>query len=269
MKKVFDLDNYYLAGLIEGDGTIYVPKTQRCIKTNKILYPTIEIIFHKKDLSLAENIRSFLNFGYILNLKNKNAYKLHINNKEDIYKMINLLNGKFKTPKINKLHALIQFVNYRDNQNIPLLPKNSENIKDNSWLTGFAEADSCFYIRINEKESSVSCVFEIDQRMIDISGESCKDFMKGVGDFLNVKIHETKRGKYTLKASSKQSKEIIINYFSKYPLKGAKFLDYTDWYKVINIIQNSGNTKVLKNKENFNLDKIRLIKSQMNSKRPF
>lgn len=78
--------------------------------------------------------------------------------------MIDILNGKLKTPKINSLYKLIQFVNNRDNVNIPLLPLNDVNIKDTSWLTGFAEADSCFYIRINEKKSSVSCIFEIDQK---------------------------------------------------------------------------------------------------------
>lgn len=77
-------------------------------------------------------------------------------------------------------------------------------IEDTSWFSGFAEADSCFYVKINEKESSVSCIFEIDQRMIDISGESCQNFMKEIGQFLNINLHETKRGKYTLKASSKK-----------------------------------------------------------------
>lgn len=160
MKKVLDFDNYYLTGLIEGDGTIYVPKTERCLKTNRILYPSIEIIFNEKDLDLAQNL-------------------------------------------------------------------------------------------------NVSCVFEIDQRIVDISGIYCEKFMKEIGDFLKINLHTTKRGRYTLKASSIQSKEIIINYFTKYPLKGSKFLDYLDWLKVINI----------ENKKD-NLDKIRLIKSQMNSKRP-
>lgn len=78
--------------------------------------------------------------------------------------------------------------------------------------------------------------------------------MKEIGDFLNVNVHITKRGRYTLKASSKKSKEIIINYFTKNPLKGSKNLDSLDWLKI---------TK-LNNKD---LDKIKLIKSQMNSKR--
>lgn len=42
--KFFDLNNNYLTGLLEGDGTISVPKTQRCVKTNRILYPTIKIL---------------------------------------------------------------------------------------------------------------------------------------------------------------------------------------------------------------------------------
>lgn len=39
--------------------------------------------------------------------------------------------------------------------------------------------------------------------------------MKKIAEFLKINVHKTKRGKYTLKASSKISKEIIINYFLK------------------------------------------------------
>lgn len=151
MKKIFDLDNYYLTGLIEGDGTIYIPKTQRCIKTNRILYPTIEIIFHENDLLLAQKIKEFINSGFIIKIKNKKSYKLHINNKEGILKMITILNGKFRTPKINALHRLIQFMNNRHKLNIPLLPLDESDISSNSWLSGFVEADGCFYININKK----------------------------------------------------------------------------------------------------------------------
>jgi hypothetical protein len=42
----------YLAGLIEGDGTIYIPKRKRNEK-NKLLYPYIQICFHTKDLPLG------------------------------------------------------------------------------------------------------------------------------------------------------------------------------------------------------------------------
>jgi|SRR5690606_16922738 len=39
----------YLTGLIEGDGTIHVPKTERSDKGN-YNYPSIQIVFHLKDL---------------------------------------------------------------------------------------------------------------------------------------------------------------------------------------------------------------------------
>jgi len=39
------------------------------------------------------------------------AFKLVIRNKEGILDIISLVNGKFRTPKINKLHSLIDFIN--------------------------------------------------------------------------------------------------------------------------------------------------------------
>ena len=46
-KDLSDLEfSSYLAGLIEGDGTIIVPKTERSAK-GKINYPSIQIVFHR------------------------------------------------------------------------------------------------------------------------------------------------------------------------------------------------------------------------------
>jgi len=46
----------YLTGLIEGDGTIIVPNTLRSSK-GKLNYPSIQIVFHLKDLPLAQMIK--------------------------------------------------------------------------------------------------------------------------------------------------------------------------------------------------------------------
>ena len=42
----------YLTGIIEGESTIIVPKTERSVK-DKINFPSIQIVFHLKDLPLA------------------------------------------------------------------------------------------------------------------------------------------------------------------------------------------------------------------------
>ena len=44
--------DHYLAGLIEGDGSIHVPKAERSSK-GKVNYPSIQLVFHLKDLPLA------------------------------------------------------------------------------------------------------------------------------------------------------------------------------------------------------------------------
>ena len=54
----------YLTGLIEGDGTIIVPKTERSIK-GKLNYPSIQIAFNLKDLPLALIIQKTLGCGSI------------------------------------------------------------------------------------------------------------------------------------------------------------------------------------------------------------
>lgn len=46
----------YLAGLIEGDGSIIVPKTERSPK-GKLNYPSIKIVFDLRDFPLAQIIQ--------------------------------------------------------------------------------------------------------------------------------------------------------------------------------------------------------------------
>ena len=63
----------YLTGLIEGDGTIIVAKTEISPK-GKLNYPSIQIVFHKKDLPLALLIQKFVGFGSLISKKGVNAY---------------------------------------------------------------------------------------------------------------------------------------------------------------------------------------------------
>jgi hypothetical protein len=62
----------YVAGLIEGDGTIHVPKTERSNKGN-LNYPSIQIVFHLKDLPLALLIQKEIGHGSICRKKGVNA----------------------------------------------------------------------------------------------------------------------------------------------------------------------------------------------------
>jgi len=60
-----NLLGHYLAGLIEGDGSIIVPKTIRNQK-GKLLYPVVKITFVDKDALLAIKIKESLNGGTLV-----------------------------------------------------------------------------------------------------------------------------------------------------------------------------------------------------------
>jgi len=99
---------HYITGLIEGDGTIYVPKTVRSDK-GKLNYPSIQIVFNLKDLPLALLIQKELGNGSVSRKKNTNAYVYTVNNLDGLLLLVSLLNGNMKTNKIHTLHRLIDW----------------------------------------------------------------------------------------------------------------------------------------------------------------
>jgi LAGLIDADG endonuclease len=96
----------YLSGLIEGDGSIIVPKTEKLSKGN-IHYPSIQMMFHLKDLPLALMIQKEIKNGSLTRKKGVNAYILTINNFDGLILLTSLLNGNMRTPKIYSLYSLI------------------------------------------------------------------------------------------------------------------------------------------------------------------
>jgi hypothetical protein len=96
----------YLAGLIEADGSIIVPNSERSL-IGRLNYPSIQIVFDLRDFPLSLIIQQRLNHGSLTRKKGVNAYVLTINNKEGIFLVISLINGKMRTPKIHSLNKLI------------------------------------------------------------------------------------------------------------------------------------------------------------------
>lgn len=264
-------DNYnnlpfaaYLAGLIEGDGTIIVPNTLRSPK-GKLNYPSIQIVFHLKDLPLALMIQKELGFGSLSRKKGVNAYILTINNNEGILFVISLLNGNMRTPKINSLYKLIDY--YQGNINIEKKPLNNKPLESNAWLSGFIEADGSFQVRstLRGKYPKFECKLEISQRQTDHKGFSNQEFLNKIADLFNTEVKETRLNKstpeYRVRTTNLQGNNQAKNYLIKYPLFGTKYLDSIDWMKVVDLFNNG------EHKTELGKEKILNIKSNMNDKR--
>jgi hypothetical protein len=95
---------FYLAGLIESDGSIITPK-------DNINTPSISISFNIDDKPLAELICKILGYGSIEIIKPKKSVKIHIRGRQSLIDIVELINGKFRTPKIEKLGKLIEYIN--------------------------------------------------------------------------------------------------------------------------------------------------------------
>ena len=254
----------YLTGLIEGDGTIVVPSTLRSVK-GRLNYPTIQIVFHLKDLPLALIIQKELGFGSLSRKKGVNAYILTINNYEGILFIISLINGNMRTPKIHSLYKLIDF--YKEKIDIEKKPIDNSPLESNGWLSGFLEADGSFQVRttLSGKHPKFECKLEITQRQIDHKGFSNKEFLNKIADLFNTEVKEIRLNRsnpeYRVRTTSLKGNNQVKNYLIKYPLFGTKYLDSIDWMKVLDLFNNG------KHKTELGKEKIIEIKTFMNNNR--
>jgi NADH:ubiquinone oxidoreductase subunit 2 (subunit N) len=147
-----DLENLgpYLAGLIEGDGHIYVPD----LLDKKRNAPHIEIAFDIKDKLLFEKIQALLGGGYITIRVNNQSGRLTIKKKIILLKLINLINGYMRTPKNEALHRLIDYLNIKKDSKLIKREIDKSEILNNSWLSGFLEADGNFYLSFKLSQGS-------------------------------------------------------------------------------------------------------------------
>ncbi len=137
----------YLAGLIEGDGTIAVDSSAKAMHLNfdkdcssllaaakqqqqeataskKSKYsPKIIIVFKKADLPLANYLRDLTNSGFVL-VKPERGYVLwQIQDIVGIFTIISIINGYMRTPKIESIHRAIDWLNnYIEKNKKVLLP---------------------------------------------------------------------------------------------------------------------------------------------------
>jgi hypothetical protein len=228
----------YLAGLIEGDGYISITNQNRVI---------LGITFNIKDRPLAEKLLNILGKGSIVK-RSKNSIELRFSSKKTLCNIIELINGKFRTPKIDQLYKLIDWMNKQHSMDIKKLPLNDSSILNDSWLSGFIDADGNFYIRNSLKQ--IICKFALEQRMIyPKTNESYNFILNKICLALNIKLHSRNRegqkdSYYIIRVENQNSIKLLIDYLNIYPLLSSKHLDFLCWKIVFNEIINKNHMTV-------------------------
>lgn len=263
----------YLAGLFEGDGHIWIKKPGK----KKAHNPKFCITFGLKNKFLAEKFLEIIGPGFIKYKPKKNACVLVVSSVVGLKKIVNLINGQLKTPKIQQIYDLIDWLNKNHSSEFNKLPLNKNNLGSNSWLSGFVDADGSLSVLYTKPEMGaciaykrkISCRLRIEQRMLDPNTrKDSSDILNKICIFFNCRLltrkqKSTGNNYYTLSASSKVSLNIIINYFNEYPLFSSKFLDYKDWEIIAKLILNNQHLT------DEGIITVELIRSRINTKRVY
>jgi hypothetical protein len=134
-KQFFD----WLAGLIDGDGYLYIRKINRLT--------SLIITFDLRDEKTAKMIKYHLG-GHLQLINGSQAIRFLLYKREDIFLFINNLNGLIRTPNRIKQFKLVCWkygVEYKDPINLEY---------NNAWFSGYFDAEG--YISYNKVHGSMN-----------------------------------------------------------------------------------------------------------------
>lgn len=265
----------YLAGLFEGDGHIWIPTTAQTLAGKKYT-PHFSLTFAEVDYPLVLLIQLLIG-GNIRHKVENHAYVLTIYSKQGLVKVIGLINGHLRTPKIAKFNAMINWINKSlaagSGDCIPTHTVDRSDICGNAWLAGFIEADGSFDIRVSQIttgsiKNRVSARLRLEQRKLDpVTNASYSDIMSAIATALGITLSSSKHNGgveyFLISATSAKARAILVSYFTNYPLYSSKRLNYLDWLTIHNLIVNKTHTTP----EGREL--ALKLKSGMNSKRSY
>ena len=271
----------YLAGLIESDGSFAIHDKDSNAKKYR---PKILIVFNLADKPLAKKLADITNAGTVYDKKNAGYVIWQIQDIEGVIKIINIINGYMRTPKIEALHRAIRWFNEFYNYNIDCLGLDLSPIDSNAWLAGFTDGDGNFSISLTDRKKKgnittkrIQTFFRIELRQnypryasVEQGGTSYFVILSKIASYLGVNLYSRTREQkdkvfyaFIVMSHSAASHDKVINYFNRFPLYSSKYLAYKDWSHVVEQIRLRAG-KVLTKEE---ISEVETIKAQFNNKR--
>ncbi len=254
----------WFIGFIEGDGSFWTrdqtkthppkslePRTQQNVGAffnidQQTKRAEFEITQHIKNIKLLNYIRTNLGFGRVFIFeKNDSTYcRWYTSKRENIIKLIYLFNGNLILEK-----RRAQFTVWLDNLNqawglnIPLKNFNCQISLKNAWLAGFSDADAGFYTNIKQnfkdKKKSIGGYYIQFVTKYYITQHNETFFLNQLRQLVGAtnKINTITNGitnvSYNrLEITNMQSIDLLIDYFTKFPLKGFRKIEMLRWARV-------------------------------------
>jgi hypothetical protein len=295
-KNTFYLNPDYLTGFVDGEGcfSLSIFKEGRSL-TGWQVKPIFSISLHNKDIKLLEAIQRTLKTGKIYkhgvdsmqyrvsSLKNVEIITDHfdsyplITQKRADYLLFKQAIAIIKNKEHLSIEGLLKLVGIKATLNLGLSDKFKESfptvkavvrpsviyntlnvkIKNLNWIRGFIEAEGSFQV-ITQNNRNVSLRFSLTQHIKD------EELLKGIVTYLNYgryyKSPTRNEGQYLVTVFS-EINDKLIPFLNEYPILGAKKDDYLDFAQIAELLKSKAHLT------DEGLEKIKLIKSNMNKKR--
>ena len=246
----------WFIGFTEGDGSFIVSK-------NKVYFDITQSL---SDIQVLYYIKKELGFGKVLvpppylslskrgrevggepcpkawtspapwlvrEEEHRNVGVFYVSSKENFSKLIHIFNGNFSTNyKKEQFKAWLNTYNEQYNMNIIFKNQLVKPSLDSSWISGFIDAEGCFYGRVKSCSTSKlrkapHLTFQVSQKEFDII-KTLRDIFLNTDtlDLKNVRYDKSWDG-WTFNCSSFTKLKVVRNYLYRYELKTKKSLSFT------------------------------------------
>ncbi len=223
----------WFLGFFEGDG---------CFVTNCRNDLSFVITQASVDLQILEKIQQILGFGTVMK-QGPRTHRFVIQNLEDLYKILVLLNGNLVLPSKQKVFSkFLENFNKKAMKNqkkkkiqpLELIFSEIEPSLTNGWFSGFTDAEGCFTVSFLKGTPTFRIRYLVSQKGIEnlpVLSKLILLFKTGV-----IEAH-SKKGSYSFIVSGLQNCQAVIPYFQEFLLKTLKNQSFLLWCSVLNQIQ--------------------------------
>ena len=226
----------WFIGFTEGDGSFIVSK-------NKVYF---DITQNLKDIQVLYYIKKELGFGKVLirSEKHRNVGVFYVSSKENFTRLMAIFNGNLSTNyKKEQFRVWLDIYNKQYSMKITFKDKLVKPSLSSGWISGFSDAEGCFYGRVkscltSKLKRAPHLTFQISQKEIYIIKTLRDIFLNQNGsDLKNIKYDKGWDG-WAFHCSSFTKLKVIRNYFSRYKLKTRKSLAFKKWCKIHDMVLN-------------------------------
>lgn len=228
----FDFTEFYLAfdnkkkikkqflewfiGFFEGDGCLYIGNNGLEFKITQT----------NKDTQVLHKIKEVFGFGKV-SKQHESADRFLIRDKENLFKIILILNGNLCLEKRQRIFAeFLRIYNIKYKTDIKIKPFLVKPLLSNGWLAGFADAEGCFNIYVGLKKKPITITTPAIQVRFFLTQQD-KVILDLIASFFKGKVHFYKKANtFTMTVNFSFLKPVIL-YFKKFPLQTKKSICFT------------------------------------------